>query len=236
VLFSIQELAEDMGVTVSGVLHVGAHLAEESDDYERYNWTPIIWVEAQPKIIRQLEQRLNGNIHRIIEAAIWHESGTRLPLYIASNSQSTSLLEFGTHAQVRPDINFVDSIMVTTKRLDHLITKEEMPDFINLDIQGAELSALRSLGSLIARVNHIYMEVNRREVYKGCAHYTEVDAYLKNLGFSRIATRWYFNMGWGEAVYSRKGCQKSFSSKYFLKYCKNNFKFYVRQFRSLIRK
>lgn len=78
---------------------------------------------------------------------------------------------------------------------------KEVPDFINLDIQGVELQAIMSLGVLIDQVNVIYTEVNKRQVYVGCNLIQDIDAYLKKYGFRRIATRWQRRSGWGDALY-----------------------------------
>jgi FkbM family methyltransferase len=203
-LISVSELSRDWGVSPNGVLHVGAHLGEEANEYENFGWLPAIWVEAQPKLVKNLSKKLLKPNHRIIEAAIWNENDVELMLNIASNSQSSSLLKFGSHSISYPDIEYVERIKVRTKRLDLVITPEEMPNFINLDIQGVELPAIQSLGLLIQKVDYIYVEVNRKEVYVGCTKVADLDKHLSDEGFERVTTRWYFMQGWGDALYVRR--------------------------------
>jgi FkbM family methyltransferase len=190
-------------VNASGVLHVGAHLAEESVNYELMNWDPVIWIEAQPKLVRLLKENLNLAQDKIIEAAIYSESGKKMTLNITNNSQSSSLLNFGTHAKSYPEVLVTHGIEVETKRLDELLTRDEMPNFINIDIQGVELEALKSLGSLVDKIDYMYIEVNMRRVYEGCSNVREIDRYLKARGFNRMTTRWFVRAGWGDAVYIR---------------------------------
>ena len=151
-----------------------------------------------------LNSQLNPLLHKVIEAAVWEENGVPLKLHIASNSQSTSLLNFGSHTDSYPDITYVSEINVSTKRLDSLIKLDEMPNFINLDIQGVELSAIKSLGPLLDAVNYIYTEVNKVEVYEGCTLVDDLDRYLLSEGFKRVTTRWYLKEGWGDALYIRE--------------------------------
>lgn len=200
---SVSELSKYWNIKPRGVLHVGAHLAEEASDYKNFGWAPIIWVEAQPNLVKILNSKLDPLLHKVIEAAIWEKNGVPLKLHIASNSQSTSLLNFGSHADSYPDITYVSEIDVVTKRLDSIIKPNEMPNFINLDIQGVELSAIKSLGPLLDAVDYIYTEVNKVEVYKGCTLVDDLDRYLLTQGFKRVTTRYYFQEGWGDALYIR---------------------------------
>ena len=200
---SVAELSKDWNIAPTGVLHVGAHLGEEALDYEKFGWTPVIWVEAQPNLVQALNFELDSSKHKVIEAAIWEEDDVILKLHVASNSQSTSLLNFGTHADSHPDITFVSEIEVITKRLDSLIKPDQMPNFINLDIQGIELKALQGLGNLISNVKYIYTEVNRFDVYEGCDTILEIDIFLNSKGFTRRTTRWQWLEGWGDDLYIR---------------------------------
>ncbi len=229
---TVAELSRYWKIIPSGVLHVGAHLAEEALDYEKYNWTPVIWVEAQPNLVQELNLRLDLKKHKVIEAAIWDEDNVGLKLHIASSSQSTSLLQFGSHLDLYPDITFISEIDVSTKRLDTVIKPHEMPNFINLDIQGVELAAIRSLGNLLLSVDYIYTEVSKKEVYKGGTLVGDLDSYLKINGFKRVATRWYFKEGWGDALYIRetKFTTRSLVSK--LTWLTFTSKFYLRQLAS----
>jgi FkbM family methyltransferase len=204
VFIPVSELQSDWNLSVGSVLHVGAHTGEEASQYEDADWAPIIWIEAQPDLVRDLREKLDPRRHTIIEAAIYDENGIALSLHISSNSQSSSLLNFGTHGQDYPEIFMTKDLAVSTKRLDSLIEKKDIPNFINLDIQGVELKALQGLGNLISDVKYIYTEVNRFDVYEGCATVHEIDFFLSSKGFSRVTTRWQWLEGWGDALYIRK--------------------------------
>ena len=143
------DLGRHWKVSPTNVLHVGAHIGEEKELYEEAGWGSVIWVEAQPELAKNLEQRLSGSNDRVICATVWDEDGIPLKLKISSNSGSSSLLDFGTHKDSYPHITFADEIDVTTTRLDSILEARELPSFLNLDIQGVELQALRGLGNLI---------------------------------------------------------------------------------------
>lgn len=230
---SVSELSRFWNIKPKGVLHVGAHLAEEAADYEKYGWLPVTWVEAQPNLVEVLEVNLHFPDHKVIEAAIWDENGVNLKLHIASSSQSTSLLDFGTHAELYPDISYVSDVDVVTKRLDSVIDSNHMPNFINLDIQGVELRALKSLGKLIELVDYIYVEVNKKMVYRGGTNVKELDDFLFTSGFARKCTRWYLREGWGDALYIRLTAVKDKNLSQMIQSFLIHATFYCRQFLSI---
>lgn len=89
--------------------------------------------------------------------------------------------------------------------MDTLIAQEHIPieklNFVNLDIQGVELRALKSMEKYLQHVKYIYTEVNTEQVYKGCNLIGEIDEYLKQFGFVRVAQQIYKQYGWGDAFY-----------------------------------
>lgn len=206
-LIAVKMLKDRFGVNPSSILHVGAHEAEEAEDYITV-WKklskPIYWVEGQEKLAKALVNRLDPGQNIVIQAFVWNENGTELLFNVASNSQSSSLLKFGTHQTKIPEIQFTDSFRVFTQRLDSILPAKVDFEFINLDLQGVELQALQGLGTKIKATKWIYTEVNREQVYEGCTDVHDLDLYLATFGFKRVATRWAISLGWGDALYVRE--------------------------------
>jgi len=233
-LISVDELHNLWNVRPTGVVHVGAHLAEESSEYERLNWIPVIWIEAQPALVEELKKKLDPTTNSVIEAAVWNKSDVELKLNVASNSQSTSLLDFGSHEASYPDVTFTESLTVKTKRLDGILSDYVCPNFINLDLQGVELQALEGLGKLIEKFDYIFVEVNKVEVYKQCTLVGSLDTFLDQSGFSRVTTRWVLGRGWGDALYIRKSASTRRTQRQKLKIIFNSSRYYLRQIASMI--
>ena len=187
------------------VLHGGAHLAEELDLYTECDFSPggIVWVEANPTLAGELRNRFKGSTNSVINAALWSKSDLILDFHQTSNSQSSSLLKLGSHLENFPDIVETGTIKVKTWRIDELSPELLGVDFINLDIQGAELEAIKGAENILNQIKWIYTEVNRSDVYLGCAKIWEIDEFLKGFGFNRIATRWSFRDDFGDALYSK---------------------------------
>jgi len=198
----VQFLAQ-RGITVRGVLHIGAHECEELEAYVEngVQRDAIDWIEANPALVARMAER-GVTVHNAAVSDVEAE----LPFHITNNGQSSSLLEFGTHKASYPWCNVVETITVHTKRLTTVIAEKQIPiqnrNFWNLDIQGVELSALRSADDTIRHADAIYVEVNIQDVYKGCGQLPELEAFLATKGFKRemiVMT----TAGWGDALYVR---------------------------------
>lgn len=188
-------------------MHVGAHMAEEAGEYENNKSGPVIWVEAQPGLIRELQSRVSPP-SQVIQALVWNKSGVTMPLNVTNNGQSTSLFELGTHRDSYPEIQVTRTEEFKTSRLDEILPVDLYHNFLTLDIQGAEYEALEGLGKSINRFDYILTEINRKQVYKGIKQVKDLDRFLEDEGFRRVATAWTGD-AWGDAFYVRVSTHKS---------------------------
>ena len=85
---------------------------------------------------------------------------------------------------------------------DNLLDKTYY-NFWNIDIQGTELYALKGAGDIINNVDALYLEVNTEHLYKDCPLLDEIDAFLNEKGFNRVATH-MTDCHWGDALYIKK--------------------------------
>jgi FkbM family methyltransferase len=200
-LITVKELVKAWSIQPSGVIHVGAHAAEESSDYRTHNWAPVIWVEANPHLIHRLREVV-AKEDTVICAALWDENQVPIEFNIATNGESSSLLQPALHLEEYPEIHFESQMTLQTSRLDSLLT--EIPNFLNIDVQGAELRVLRGMGKLIDSLDYIYTEVNEAELYVNCAKLNDLEKFLEIAGFKRLCLRRYGRSGWGDAFFVRK--------------------------------
>jgi hypothetical protein len=138
------------------------------------------------------------------------QRGVSFDFNVSSNSQSSSVLALGTHSKNHPDITYVKTVKVDSIVLEDILSKFDSVTLLNLDIQGAELHALRGAGLELRKVKAIYTEVNFEEVYKDCALIGELDSFLAKFGFKRVITL-RTKYGWGDALYLDKNTRRRFS-------------------------
>ena len=203
-LIPFSTIAKKYNMKIHGILHIGAHNCEELETYKNYGLTnsQIIWIEANPKLV---ERNLKVDNSRIIKNFICCDKNKgKTKLNIANNGQSSSILELGTHAKSYPSIKYNDFVEVNNQRIDTMYEQDNIPknfaNFLNIDIQGAELLALKGMGDIINYFDYAYLEVNRNYVYKNCALIDEIDKYLSKYNFKRVETSWT-DAQWGDALY-----------------------------------
>jgi FkbM family methyltransferase len=193
------------GRTIKGVLHLGAHNCEEKYDYNKYGIedSKIIWIDGNETLVNNMKNKGVQNIYH----ALINDEEKDIEFKITNNGQSSSILDLGIHKDLYPHIVVTDTQIQKTIRLDTFFEKNSIDptkyDFWNLDIQGTELNALKSAEKYLKHVNYIYTEANTKEIYKGCALLPEMDYYLAQHGFARLAFQEYENHGWGDAFYVR---------------------------------
>lgn len=199
-LIPLNWLVQKYGVRFTGVLHIGAHECEEIVDYDKYlGRESVVWIEALPDKVDFCKTTYPGIL---IEQAVVSDCVESVVFHRSCNGQSSSILDLGTHMIHHPHIYYVGDYEVKTQRLDSILDKYIVPfNFINIDIQGAELKALKGMESYLSSIQYIYTEVNSDYVYKGCCLVTELDEYLGQFGFKRVETCWYNDAGWGDAFY-----------------------------------
>lgn len=202
---------------VTGIMHVGAHLAEELEAYTELGIGNVVWVEADGITFDKLYDIVPP--HQVcVQAVVSNRVGETVTFNVANNGQSSSILELGTHEQEHPDVEYTHTKEYVTHTIEEIMdcldttwpkdpiiisTPVRRVNMLNLDIQGAELKALQGVGGWMQNIKYIYTEVNEKELYKGCALMPDLDAYLDTFGFKRVETE-MTRHGWGDALYIKK--------------------------------
>jgi FkbM family methyltransferase len=201
-LIPLHLLVQKYNIHFSGILHVGAHECEEINDYERYiGRDKILWIEAIPGKVEFCKNKFQN---LLIENAVVSDKIENVKFNISNNGQSSSILEFGLHSQYHPQVHYIGSFECETKLLKDIIPKYNINfNFLNFDIQGAELKALKGMEEFLPMVDYLYTEVNSNQVYKDCAIISELDNYLNKFGLFRVETE-MTHFEWGDAFYIRK--------------------------------
>ncbi|MEM6820737.1 MAG: FkbM family methyltransferase [Verrucomicrobiota bacterium] len=211
-LIDLERLCSTYGIHRFGVLHIGAHEAQEREAYQNCGAQRILWIEANPDLAARLKQQISMDQglfaqENVLNTAVFDSDGERIQFHVATDTQASSLLELGTHRDSYPSVTNDKTIEISTKRIETLCKENEELfqglDFANLDIQGAELNALKGFGEVLNQFQWIYTEVNRIEVYKKNGMIWEIDRLLLEHHFFRKNTV-FTNAGWGDAFYVRQ--------------------------------
>lgn len=206
-LIKFNDICKKYGFLPRGIIHIGAHELEEMSDYTAAGVNNIIWVEGNPSLIEAGIRKTEGTPQKFLHGLIYDEDDIELEFNITNNMQSSSILKFGKHKEYHPHVDVIDVIKIKSTRIDTLLENNNIGkndyDFLNLDIQGVELRAIKSCGEYLDNIKYIYTEVNSGEVYERNDLIEGIDEFLTGKGFSRVETS-MTQYEWGDAFYIKK--------------------------------
>lgn len=204
-LLDLVKLKEKHNMDIKGVYHIGAHFGQENSVYKTLGVENKIFFEPLPHTYDKLVKNLNGD-GTCVNVALGSKTD-KVEMFVESANQgmSSSVLQPSLHTLQYPHIKFEDKVEVEMTTLDTYVSENPTTDFnfINIDVQGYELEVFKGAKETLNNVDYIMTEVNRDEVYAGCAKIEELDAYLGEYGFQRVETTWDGHT-WGDALYIKK--------------------------------
>lgn len=188
------------------ILHIGAHLCEEKTLYEQqgYSVENVFWIEGNKQLVENIKNKdPNINIYQGVVSDI--DNGEVSFIY-TNNGQSSSIFELDQHLTEHPYVWETHREIVKTITVDTLLKNNSIDpsdiEFVNIDIQGAELLCMKGMQTVLDHAKYIYTEVNIKHLYKNCALLNEIDSYLEKKGFRRAEIS-MSEHGWGDALYIR---------------------------------
>jgi len=212
-LISLSQVLSKYNLKPKGVIHVGAHWAEEHDDYVANGIERFVYIEPCKDAYDILLHKFSvidrlSSLYSIDDVTCYNVAcgsyETKGVMYVSHDNQgqSNSLLEPDLHLQQHKEVVFNDAEIVEVVTLDSL---KVTGDFLVMDCQGYEGEILKGADETLKQVNIIYTEVNNGSTYKGNMLIQDVDELLALYGFKRVETYWPSpNWTWGDAVYIKE--------------------------------
>lgn len=186
---------------ITGVIHVGAHYGQEYPDYKAVGAERVLFIEPCTEAFNVLQAMFDESKDvTLFQSACGAEfSVGTMNVEQANRGMSNSLLQPVKHLEQYPSIQFTQTEEVEIRRLDEIMQHTGFQgNLLVMDVQGYELEVLKGAPETLQHIDYIYTEVNRDEVYEGCAKVWELDAFLKD--FTRVETDWS-GRTWGDALY-----------------------------------
>lgn len=211
----IASKVQELGLSIRGVIHIGAHWGEEKRAYEEIKIYRQVWIEPIPENFRTLCHTVALNrpgVHAFQLACGSMPSRSKMVISHSIRAETHSLAKLKRQLEVHPEHKQVGEVEVEVVRLDDLLEKEGIraEDFnlIVFDTQGTELDAMMGAQKTIAQMDCVVSEVGTLELYENMALEGQIDAWLKERGFKRMDTHWFGpkfegNQTYGDAFYLR---------------------------------
>ena len=198
-------------VPIRGIVHVGAYDGDERKDYTAHSISPVMWFEALPETFVKLQKNIDGLEGNSAYNIVLSDTNGTTQFNVTDNgrgnSSSSSILPLGKHVECYPHVKVKKTINLPCARFDTFVKQRglslEKFNFLNIDVQGAELRVIRGMGDLIEKFDYVMAEVNEVELYKGGVLLPDLDAYLSDRGFE-LRDKKMTDFGWGDGLFVRK--------------------------------
>ncbi len=203
--FDLKKIEKYCGKKNPIIIDIGANDGAEIVDFlDLYPQCLVYAVEADPEPFKRLQKRFAGdgrvkcfniaiadNNGRIIFNC---SSGFFTKEQKQSNTQhdfSGSILTPKLHLEMTPEVKFENKIDVNCMTLDTFVKSQNLntPDFIWMDVQGAEYNVFKGGTETLKNVKVIYTEYGLVELYEGQKSLWFIADYLKQFNF-KLKTRY----------------------------------------------
>jgi len=203
------------------IFDIGSRDCQQSIEF--YNWFPnakIYSFECNPNTISLCKKNIEPYADRItlIEGAVCDYDG-EIPFFPINQEKTLTTWKdgnpgasslFKSNGTYTVEHYVQDEITTNCHRLDTIMDNYSIQkvDIIWMDLQGAELLALKGLGMKLDDVQYIHTEVSHKEMYSGQVMYKELNSYIVSNDFTLLND--LSLQGWQEdAIY-----KKSILNKY----------------------
>lgn len=202
------EWAIERGIPLTGVIHVGAN--DGSSDVRLYESSGLgccLMIEANPEVCQRLRKRCQGKAKFVVANNAISDRAGPVPLHVMSFDGCSSLLKPATLLEHYGQICEEKVVDVAGITLDALLAELELEpsrfNFLTVEIQGAELLALRGAVQALPHMDFLSVKVNFENVYEGCAQIEAIDDFAAEFGFRRVNTR-SEHRAWATAIYAKQ--------------------------------
>jgi FkbM family methyltransferase len=202
-LLDFDHLVSKYEMKIKGVLHIGAHYGQEHNLYKRHGIENISYFEPLVSNFEKLNENINdgSSLYRV---ALGNEN-KKVSMFVetANQGMSSSILEPKIHLSQYPHIKFELTEEVDMKRLDDMGINENDYNMIVIDVQGYEMEVFKGSTNFLNKIDYIFSEINRDEVYENCTKVDELSDFLSTYNFELKEHNWVGG-SWGEALYIKK--------------------------------
>jgi FkbM family methyltransferase len=202
-----------------GVVHVGADVGQEVEQYLCYGFEKIVLIDANPRCCETLFAKFGRDSRvKIFNYAVCDRQGI-LDFHVhTSHSGSTepaSILPMKRFKEIVRTLRTAETIKIHATTLDALFEQNGLArrdyNFLNIDVQGAELMVLHGALSILDFIDAVVSETNLIELYDGGSLEHEIVDFLAVRGFEKkhaIYHTLYDDKStfpaWGECLFVKK--------------------------------
>jgi len=200
--------------SIKTILEIGSRDARDAKALLEFYDPDVVYVfEPNPPAINLCRTTIGAEGRITLIPAAVHDQAGAIDFYpvIESNHGGRRSQNIGA-SSIYPasgrygEVYIQDKITTTAIRIDDFCKCNNVDniDLVCMDVQGAEISVLRSFGALLHRTNYIITEACVVNIYEGQCQLHEVNEFLCHRGFRLAAVDMEY-WGFGNFLYIGPG-------------------------------
>lgn len=206
-----------------GIIHIGAHKGEEVETYIDLGFENIILIEPNPELYNFLIEKFEKNPKVKVYGVAISDSIGAMDFHIHTSQSGSvepaSLLKMKEFNKIVKTLQTAKVITVPVITLDDFFVTNQLSienyNYINIDVQGAELMAFKGAKNVLKSIDVVISEVNLIELYENAPLEKDIINYLKEFGFEKKNVIYH-------TLYDDKGTFPAWGECLFLKNSKDN--------------
>ena len=197
-MWNLIDFTRDLGIDISVVFEFGSRYGEDTIEFAKaLPEARIYGFECNPNTLSHCQNATKSYKNITLTPKAINESGGEISFY-PINAEATTTTHAdgnqGASSTLRASGKYMienyvqDEVKVRAIRLDDFMETNKIAhiDILWMDIQGGELSALKSLGAHLESVKVIYSEVEFIEIYENQPLFSDIKAYLEERNFAFV--------------------------------------------------
>lgn len=200
-----RDFLNDSEITFTNILELGSRDGEDAIWLaDRFQADVVCW-ECNPNALPTCVSRLRGREDiTLVPLGAWSER-KRLDFrpVVNGNIGASSFFHADTSYPYEPAYQQT-TVIVPVMRIDEWYedTGTPAPQLLCMDIQGAEMEALRGMGDMLHDVEVIITEGQEKRLYRDTPLIADIEEYLSQFGFTRVSEQ-MVNPWFGDFMFSR---------------------------------
>ena len=193
-LFQSTQLYKEYKSNPLGFIDIGARGGPHEIILPFLSLSKIMSFEPDKTAATEIENKSWGDCKHIVEATVLGDRNGDLEFFITSNPAASSIFEPNLPVveryKLKQNYPTGNSEILNCTTLDCLIdqkhnSEDNLGEIIKIDTQGSELSILKGSESVLrSNTVALFVEVEFIPVYQNQPFFSEVEMYLRELGFS----------------------------------------------------
>ncbi len=174
------------GIKPTLVIHVGAQNGQSRIDYMRLGVKRFYWFEALPELAAKLRNRYKED--EVYEGVVWSTPAIEIDFFQlneSANSSAIKIKRMSTH-----QIQEIHKLRTVT--LDSVFADKELETegLLVLDVQGAEMEALKGATNLLRSIHYLICEIGVTDQgYDSVPTEIDISSTLSQYGLKKSISR-----------------------------------------------